>query len=108
MPKNEQLPGRLPFVRPPGHSKLVAEMFLPDSFDASSALMPLPGEDITTEISRRFLQAGRFRANEPPKKGEHFRQSRFQETQELSCVVGIRHGRDMLTTTRIWSNDTIR
>src|SRR5690348_1398811 len=108
MPKSEQLPGRLPFVRPPGHSKLIAEMFLPDSLDASSVLMPLPGEDITTEISWRFFQAGRFRANEAPKKSEHFRQSRFQEPQEFSCVVSIRHGRDMLTTTRIWSNDTIR
>jgi hypothetical protein len=108
MPKNEQLPRGLPIVRPPGHSKLIAAKFLLDSLDASTPLMPLPGEEIAAQIGWRFFQAGRFRANEPPKKGEHLWQSRFQEPQEFTCEVGVRHGRDMLTTTRIRSNDAIR
>jgi hypothetical protein len=97
--ENKILPRGPRLLRPPGDAKLVAAEFLRNALDARAALGPFGCEQAAATVGGDFFETGRFRNDEPLKRGEHLRQASFQETQEFLGVVHVRHGRDMLTTT---------
>ena len=101
--ENEILPSGPRFLRPPGDEELVAAEFLRDALNARAALAPFGCKQAAATVGGSFFETGRFRADEPLERGEHLRQATFQETQEFFGVVYVRHGRDMLTTSGIWS-----
>ena len=106
MSEHEELACGPRFLRPPSDAKLIAANFLDDSFDACAALVPFHGENVTATVSWLFFEAGRLCENEPLESGEHLGQASFQKAQEFLGVVGVRHGRDMLTMTGSGSNGT--
>ena len=92
------------FLRPPSDAELVTANFLDNSFDACVAFVPFRGENVAAEVSWLFFEARRFREDKPLKRGKHLRQTRFQSAQEFIRVIGVGHGRDMLTMTGSRSN----
>jgi hypothetical protein len=87
------------FLRPPGYAQLIAAEFLRDALDVCAALAPFRGENVAAAIGGSLLKAGRFRQDKPLGRRKHLRQTIFQLPQEFFGVVGVRHGRDMLTMT---------
>jgi len=97
--ENEILPCGPRFLRPPGDAELVAAEFLSNALNARAALTPFGCKQAAATVGGDFFETGRLRDDELLERGEHLRQTSSQETQEFLGVVGVRHGRDMLTTT---------
>jgi hypothetical protein len=97
--ENEILPCGPRFLGPPGHAELVAAEFLRNALNERAALAPFGCQQVAATVGGDFFEAGRFSDDELLERGEHLRQASFQETQEFLGEVGVRHGRDMLTTT---------
>ena len=102
--EDEELARGARFLRPPGDAKLVAADSLDDSFDACAAFVPFRSENVAAEVGWLFFETGRFRKDELLERGKHLWQARFQSAQEFIRVIGLGHGRDMLTMTGSRSN----
>src|SRR5580658_10101055 len=97
MAEHQELSRGPRFLRPPGDAQLIAAELLRDALDVCAALAPFSGENVTAAVGRSLFKARRFREDKPLDRGKHIRQTFFQMPQEFFGVVGVRHGRDMLT-----------
>jgi hypothetical protein len=68
--------------------------------------VPFRGKNVTATVSWLFFKAGRLCEDKPLESGKHFRKANFQKAQEFFGIVGVGHGRDMLTMTGSGSNGT--
>jgi hypothetical protein len=106
MPEHQELACRPRFWRPPRDAELIATLLLRDAFDDCAAFVPFRGENVTATVGWLFFKAGRLREDKPLESGKHLRKANSQKAQEFFGVVGVGHGRDMLTMTGSGSNGT--
>ena len=72
-------------------------MLLRQEFRAHVAFAPGGSDDTGAGVGRRFLRAGRFRADEQGEGVEHSRQLRFEPIQQRARAVRAEHDLPMLT-----------